>query len=296
MPCRALTVANIRSYVRDRAAVFWTLAFPLIFIFMFGFIFQGGGDTRPDRRAGSTRTAPRRPAQLHAAFAAAEGLELTDAADRRCRARPACRTARSTRSSSCRPATATALAAATAGTRCAGVARRSSSIPSRQQLTAVGLPGGRQRPRRRQPRWPAAARAPAVRRPSRPRTSSFISYFVPSILGLSIMQVGIFAAVPLVADREKRILKRLAATPLRRSQLVGSNILMRLLIALVQSVIIVGVGVLVFGVEITGSLATGGRASSCSARSRSWPSATSSPRSPRPRTPPTASRRSSSSR
>ena len=72
---------------------------------------------------------------------------------------------------------------------------------------------------------------------------NFISYFVPSMLGLSVMQVGIFAAIPLVADREKLILKRLAATPLRRWQLVGSNVLMRLLIALVQSVIIVGVGV-----------------------------------------------------
>ena len=74
---------------------------------------------------------------------------------------------------------------------------------------------------------------------------NFISYFVPSILALSVMQVGIFAAVPLVADREKVILKRLSATPLRRWQLVGSNTLMRLLIALVQTVIIVGVGVAV---------------------------------------------------
>ncbi len=84
---------------------------------------------------------------------------------------------------------------------------------------------------------------------------NFISYFVPSMLGLSVMQVGIFAAIPLVADREKLILKRLAATPLRRWQLVGSNVLMRLLIALVQSVIIVGVGSMLFGVEITGSIA-----------------------------------------
>ena len=53
---------------------------------------------------------------------------------------------------------------------------------------------------------------------------NFISYFVPSILALSVMQVGVFAAVPLVADREKGILKRLSAvTPLRRWQLVGSN-------------------------------------------------------------------------
>ena len=83
---------------------------------------------------------------------------------------------------------------------------------------------------------------------------NFISYFVPSILALSVMQVGIFAAVPLVADREKGILKRLSATPLRRWQLVGSNTLMRLLIALVQTIIIVGVGSAFFGVEVTGSL------------------------------------------
>ena len=74
------------------------------------------------------------------------------------------------------------------------------------------------------------------------------------MLGLSLMQVGIFAAIPLVADREKLILKRLAATPLRRWQLVGSNVLMRLLIALIQAIIIVGVGSLLFGVEIVGSL------------------------------------------
>ena len=84
---------------------------------------------------------------------------------------------------------------------------------------------------------------------------NFISYFVPSMLGLSVMQVGIFAAIPLVADRENLILKRLAATPLRRWQLVGSNVLMRLLIALAQAVIIVAVGSIFFGVEITGSLA-----------------------------------------
>ena len=68
------------------------------------------------------------------------------------------------------------------------------------------------------------------------------------------MQVGIFAAIPLVGDREKLILKRLAATPLRRWQLVGSNVLMRVLIAFTQAIIIVAVGTLAFGVEVTGSL------------------------------------------
>ena len=84
------------------------------------------------------------------------------------------------------------------------------------------------------------------------------------MLGLSLMQLGIFAAIPLVADREKLILKRLGATPLRRWQLVGSNVLMRLLIALVQAVIIVGVGALFFGVEDRRAVC------SLSAASSSW--------------------------
>ena len=110
---------------------------------------------------------------------------------------------------------------------------------------------------RREPWWSTPLVVP---QPETLQTENlnFISYFVPSMLGLSVMQVGIFAAIPLVADREKLILKRLAATPLRRWQLVGSNVLMRLLIALVQAVIIVGVGVALFGVEIVGSLLLAG--------------------------------------
>ena len=81
-----------------------------------------------------------------------------------------------------------------------------------------------------------------------------VSYLVPSILGMSLMQLGIFSALPLVADRQKLILKRLSATPLRRWQLIGSNIIMRLLVGLAQTTIIVGIGALVFDVKITGSL------------------------------------------
>src|SRR5450759_4151270 len=37
-----LTSANLKSFTRDRAAMFWTLAFPLVFILLFGAIFSGG--------------------------------------------------------------------------------------------------------------------------------------------------------------------------------------------------------------------------------------------------------------
>src|SRR5215472_8254708 len=35
--------ASVKEFVRDRAAMFWTLAFPVLFIILFGLIFSGGG-------------------------------------------------------------------------------------------------------------------------------------------------------------------------------------------------------------------------------------------------------------
>ena len=243
----ALTIANIKSYVRDRAALFWTLAFPLIFIFMFGFIFQGGGDPNLSLgwvdKDGSTAAG-----QLRTAFESPDGIELivADEAD----ALDQMRQGEIDAVIEVPEGYGAAIEAAAAG----GGPPTSVVVytdPSRSNLVAtvyqavgsvlgvVNLGG----------RPPLVIPQPET---LQTENLNFISYFVPSMLGLSVMQVGIFAAIPLVADREKLILKRLAATPLRRWQLVGSNVLMRLLIALIQAVIIVGVGVLVFGVEITG--------------------------------------------
>jgi ABC-2 type transport system permease protein len=81
-----------------------------------------------------------------------------------------------------------------------------------------------------------------------------VSYFVPSILAMALMQLGVFAAIPLVQQREKLILKRLNATPLPRWTLVGSNVLTRLVIAAIQTALILGIGVAVLHVEIAGNL------------------------------------------
>jgi ABC-2 type transport system permease protein len=246
----ALTVANIKSYVRDRAALFWTLAFPLIFIFMFGFIFQGGGGD-PIQLAWVDQDGSPRSAEVQAAFDAGDTTELvvTDEADALERMRQGEVDAVIVVPSGY----GAAIDAAQGGPAGPPATLTVYTDPSRQNLTgsvyqAVGSVLGVVN---------LGGRPPLV--VPEPRTMqtenlNFISYFVPSMLGLSVMQVGIFAAIPLVADREKLILKRLAATPLRRWQLVGSNVLMRLLIALVQAVIIVGVGAAVFGVEISGSL------------------------------------------
>ena len=238
-----LTAANLRSYVRDRAALFWTLAFPLIFIVLFGFIFQSSrfevrlGFVDLDRSDAS--------AALRQAFTATSVVELTEGDE-------------ATVLQAMRDGDVGSVVVVPAGYGASVAAGTPVTLPyyvdaSQSQQTSpaaqvvgnilgfVNLGG----------RPPLVSLSP---QPIQTADLNFISYFVPSILGLSIMQVGLFAAIPLVADREKLILKRLGATPLRRWQLVGSNVAMRLLIAVLQAVVIVAVGGLLFGVEITGSL------------------------------------------
>ncbi len=244
----ALTRANIRSYTRDRAAVFWTLAFPLVFIVLFGLIFQGSGTTRitfgwVDNDASAASR------QLQAGFEALDGITLVqttrqDAIDQM-------KVGKVDSIIVVPVGYGASLAAAGGGG--GPVQLEVYTDPSRAQLagavyqavgTVLGVVNLGGRP-------PLVVPSPQT---VQTENLNAISYFVPSMLGLSIMQVGIFAAIPLVADREKLILKRLAATPLRRWQLVGSNVLMRVTIAFTQAVIIVVVGSVAFGVEVSGSL------------------------------------------
>ncbi|MEO8570604.1 MAG: ABC transporter permease [Chloroflexota bacterium] len=245
----ALTLANIRSYLRDRAAVFWTLAFPLVFIVMFGLIFQGGGGSSLTFGWVDLDASPA-SAQVRSSFAALEGVTLVE-------------TTRDDALEQMKVGKVDGIVVVSAGYGASLTAAAASqgapaqleiyTDPSRPQLAgsiyqAVGAVLGVVNLGGRPPL--------VVPSPQTVQTTNLnaISYFVPSMLGLSIMQVGIFAAIPLVADREKLILKRLAATPLRRWQLVGSNVLMRVLIAFTQAIVIVTVGTIAFGVQITGSL------------------------------------------
>ena len=244
-----LTVANIKSFVRDRAALFWTVAFPLIFVFVFGLIFSGGptktsyGFADLDGSAASAR--------LKDAFEQTGTVTLVAGTQDDLLARM-------------RDGDVTAVIVVPSGYG-AGLTSTTPTVvkvytdPSQsqadartRQLVAYVLGGVN---------TAVAGRPPAVVpgfETIQTTDLNFLSYLIPSILAMALMQLGVFAAVPLVADREKLILKRLSVTPIRRWQLVGSNVLLRLLIALAQTVIIIGVGTVFFGLETTGQWAMTG--------------------------------------
>jgi ABC-2 type transport system permease protein len=240
-----LTAANIKSFTRDRAALFWTLAFPLIFIFLFGSIFSGGSSQRTIGFADLDKTA--RSAELKAAFASQPNLKLVESSEEDVVAQM-------------RDGQLSAVIVVPAGygetidAKAAPATLKVYTDPAQSaaQGATFQLVGGVLGAVNQA----ASGRPPAVtftNQAIQTQDLTFISYLVPSILGMSLMQLGIFSAIPLVADREKHILKRLQATPLRRWQLVGSNVIMRLLISVFQTVIIVGVGAGVFNVQIAGN-------------------------------------------
>ena len=80
-----LTIANLKSFIRDRAALFWTLAFPVVFVILFGTIFSGGDAQYSlawvDQDGSQTATA------LREAFASNAPVKLTDGTLEESRAR-----------------------------------------------------------------------------------------------------------------------------------------------------------------------------------------------------------------
>jgi ABC-2 type transport system permease protein len=240
-----LTVANIRSFARDRVALFWTLAFPVIFVLLFGLIFSGGPTDRSIGFADLDSTPA--SATIRGAFTSIPNVTLVDGSEADLLAKMRKGDVSAVIVVPSGYAQTVAAKGAPASLTVYTDPSQASADGSTRQLVGFVLSAVNQA---------ATGQPPAVEptfQAVQTNDLTFISYLVPSILGMSLMQLGVFAAIPLVADRQKLILKRLQATPLRRWQLVGSNVLMRLLIAIVQTAIIVGVGSAAFHVQIAGS-------------------------------------------
>lgn len=80
-----------------------------------------------------------------------------------------------------------------------------------------------------------------------------IDYIAPGILALSIAQLGLFGATTLVEQRQQRLLRRLQATPISRWMMLLSMIIVRLVTAFVQTGILLGVALALFRIQVVGS-------------------------------------------
>lgn len=84
---------------------------------------------------------------------------------------------------------------------------------------------------------------------------SFIDFFVPGLIGMTLMTSGIFGAIGWnTRNRELGILKKLATTPLSKIEWIIGVVLYEFVMGAISTVIILGIGVLVFDLKVMPNL------------------------------------------
>ena len=230
-PLVQLTLVRYREFFREPEAVFWVFVFPILLTAGLGIAFR---NQTPERAAVAIVTGAPRADSLRAALAADSALRvevLTDAE------------------------AATALRTG-----------RVSLVLVPQETGDVEYRYDRERPEGRAARMLAdnAVQGAGGRRDpvevsdryvSEPG-SRYVDFVVPGLLGMNLMGSGIWGLGFAIVDaRRKKLLKRLIATPMSRTQYLASFVLSRLTMLVIEVALLLGFAVVAFGVPVRGSLA-----------------------------------------
>ena len=240
-----LLLSDLRQFLRDKTALFFTIAFPIIFIFLFGWIFSGSGDinygigliNNDDSPVGEGISQMLGEIPI---FEMSQG-ELDAKLDE------------------LRNGDIRAVIVIPAGLEESIAAGQTADIklyydPTQTTSTQIILPVLRQAidEVNRQ-----LTQQPLLLQLSEESIQAYglrdIDYLVPGILAMSVLYLGLFGSLTLVERREKKVLKRFGATPLPRSTMVFSQVIYRMILALVQTFIIIIIARLVFDVQMVGN-------------------------------------------
>jgi ABC-2 type transport system permease protein len=227
-PIVQLTLARMREFYREPEAVFWVFGFPIVLAFALGIAFRnrGPGDLNVGVALGRADTV------TAALLARAPGLQarVLDSAD----ARNALRTGR------------IALLVVPGEP----IVYRYDSTRTESRLARLEVDAVLQRAHGRQD--PATVRDDRVTEPG----SRYIDFLIPGLLGMNLMGSGLWGVgFSVVQARSKRLLKRLIATPMRRSDYLLAYVFSRLAFLVIEIAALVGFGWLMFGVGVRGSIA-----------------------------------------
>lgn len=83
----------------------------------------------------------------------------------------------------------------------------------------------------------------------------YIDFLIPGLLGMNIMSGGMWGIGFMLVDmRSRKLLKRLIATPMRRSHFLGAIMGSRMILVFLEMVLLLVFGRLVFGMIVQGQL------------------------------------------
>src|SRR3989441_3608185 len=230
-PLVQLTLSRMREFYREPEAIFWVFGFPIVLAFALGIAFRSRG---PGELNVAVLRGPA-DSMLAATLDGSPALKavVLDSAEGRQRLR----TGR------------IALLVVPGGGD--PLVYRYDSTRTESRLARLEVDAVLQRPRGRTD--PAAVRDERVTVPG----SRYIHFLIPGLLGMNLLGSGIWGVgFSVVQARQRKLLKRYMATPMRRSHYLLSFILSRLVFLIVEVVALVGFGWLLFGVAVRGSFAS----------------------------------------
>jgi ABC-2 type transport system permease protein len=230
----AMVTANLKMAVRNRQALFWNLAFPAIFILMFGAVFDNEGMSSFEvGLAGADselRDAVTGAMQASDAFDLHEGTEAEELDALENDDRSVVLVFPEDGSG----APVVLYASDTGGP--------SGQIAVAATRSVVGEVAG------------ASTGLQLEQRQVDTLDASYIDWFVPGILGMSLMNSGIIGiATAFVSYREEGILRRIKVTPFPLWKFILARIVASLVQALVTSAILIGIGMLVWDLTVRGN-------------------------------------------
>lgn len=226
-PLVELTLARVRELVREPEAVFWVFVFPILLAAVLGLAFRS---RPPEALPVAVVEGPTAAARL-AALRSEPGLEPQALPERE------------------------ALAALARGRVVLVVTADEPPAytydPTQPESRAARLAVDAALQR-------AAGRADSFTAGSVERTepgSRYVDFLVPGLLGMNLMGTGMWGvAFSLVVARNGNLLKRLVAAPVRRSQLLGAQLLSRLIFLVPEAGALLVFAYFLLDVPMRGSL------------------------------------------
>jgi ABC-2 type transport system permease protein len=233
-PLLELTLARMREFVREPEALFWVFVFPILLAFALGIAFR---NTTPE----PTRTA---------ITAGPLAREIADALSQptgiQAKVLPAEEAVRELRTGK--------VDLVVGGTNEPGSAFPSIEYrydPTRAEGRAARLVVNDALQRAFGRKEVAAARDSTTIEPG----ARYIDFLIPGLIGLNLMGSGMWGVgFVVVQSRTQKLLKRLAATPMRRSHFLLSFMLSRLVFLVCEVVAVLAFASIAFDVAVRGSL------------------------------------------
>jgi ABC-2 type transport system permease protein len=236
---RQLTLTRFREFLREPEAVFWTFVFPLLLAGGLAIAFR---DKAPEQSIVAMVAPAADDTAGQRASAALLRAASGDSALVRVRLIPADSVAEVLRTG-----TAAIVVRSSTG------AVRYDFDPARPEARAARQLVDDLLQRAAGRRDPLTVSDATVRE----RGSRYIDFFVPGLLGMNIMGSSIWSlAFAIVTQRNKKLLKRLAATPMSRLEYLLSFVFSRLFFLVAEVTVLLLFGVVVLDVPVRGSLVT----------------------------------------